>query len=301
MKILITAIAVMLLLIGCDKSSKLTANLDKKIEADQTEVDKPASELNDYIADTIKTQVSPGDAEKKKQGPPLPQAPVTDWDKKIIKNATMNIEVKDYNGYYTSFREKVKSLGGYVAQEEQSRSDYKIENTIVVKVPVDQFDNAVVLLSANAEKVHERKVTSQDVTTEFIDTKSRIEAKKLVRQRYSDLMNQAKNMQEILSVQSEINSIQEEIEAATGRINYLGHSAVFSTITLTCYQVLNSSAKQETEPSLGAKIGQAFKTGWSWIADLLVGLISIWPLFIAAFLLIIVYKRTKTNIPKQSV
>jgi hypothetical protein len=33
----------------------------------------------------------------------------------------------------------------------------------------------------------------------------------------------AKNMEEILSVQSEINGIQEEIESAAGRIEYLGH------------------------------------------------------------------------------
>ncbi|MGZ8509712.1 MAG: DUF4349 domain-containing protein, partial [Chitinophagaceae bacterium] len=114
------------------------------------------------------------------------------------------------------------------------------------------------------------------------------------------LLKQAKNMEEILSVQSEINGIQEEIEAAAGRIEYLGHSSTFSTIHLTYYQILNSSAKDTSEPSFGIKLSSAFKTGWSWIGDLFVGLVSIWPLFLLIFTGIIIYKRTKLQKPKQA-
>ncbi len=194
----------------------------------------------------------------------------------------------------------MRSLGGYVAQEEQTQSDYKIENTLTIKVPVDQFDNAVVLFTNNVEKINERKISSQDVTTEFVDTKSRMESKKQVRQRYMDLLKQAKNMEEILSVQSEINGIQEEIESATGRIEYLGHSSTFSTINLTYYQVLNSSAKDTDSPSFGTKLSSAFKTGWSWIGELFVGLVSIWPLFLLIFVLVIFYKKVRTVKPKQA-
>lgn len=300
MKILITALAAMLLFTGCDKNSKESAtDLKHKLVVEDERTEKPIADIADYAADTTRTP-PPGEPQKKKQ--PIASQPAAnpDWDKKIIKNATLNMEVKDYNAFSTSFREKVKGLGGYVAQEEQNQSDYKIENTLVIKVPVDQFDNAVILLTANAEKVNERKITSQDVTTEFVDTKSRIEAKKQVRQRYMELLNQAKNMEDILSVQSEINGVQEQIESATGRINYLGQAAAYSTISLTYYQVLNATASKDETPKLGAKIGNAFKTGLSWVTDLFVGLVSIWPLFIVVFGLIILYKRTKTVKPKET-
>ena len=303
MKIIITAMAAMLLFIACENKSKirelstLTKNAEEKPVADG---EYKLEDNKDFIADTIGNQFSPGEPEKKKQ--PSPSQPVLnpDWDKKIIKTAKLNLQVKDYNIYYSAFREKVRSLGGYVAQEEQTQSDYKIENTLTIKIPVDQFDNAVVLLTNNVEKINERKISSQDVTTEFVDTKSRIESKKQVRQRYMDLLKQAKNMEEILSVQSEINGIQEEIESAAGRIEYLGHSSTFSTINLTYYQVLNSSAKDTDSPSFGTKLSSAFKTGWSWIGELFVGLVSIWPLFLLIFVLIIFYKRVRTTKPKQA-
>ena len=302
MKILITALAAMLLLIAChDKSEKLSVNdLKRSIqEKPIADGEYKQEEDKDFISDSTTQQFSPGEPENKKQ--PSQPVPNPDWDKKIIKTANLNLQVKDYNVYYSAFREKVRSLGGYVAQEEQTQSDYKVENTLTIKVPIDQFDNAVVLLTNNVEKINERKISSQDVTTEFVDTKSRIESKKQVRLRYMDLLKQAKNMEEILSVQSEINGIQEEIESATGRIEYLGHSSTFSTINLTYYQVLNSSAKDTDSPSFGTKLSSAFKTGWSWIGELFVGLVSIWPLFLLIFVLVIFYRRLRTVKPKQAV
>ncbi|HEY6062761.1 MAG TPA: DUF4349 domain-containing protein [Chitinophagaceae bacterium] len=311
MKIIITAMAALMLFISCEKNKSKMSDLNRDASAlkdirEKITDNKKSNEVEqsgtvDFITDTTRTPPPPpGEPQDKKQPVQSLPVPNPDWDKKIIKNASLNLEVKDYKSFYASFREKVRSLGGYVAQEEQTQSDYKIENTLVIKVPVDQFDNALALLTSNVEKINERKISSQDVTAEFVDTKSRMEAKKQVRQRYMDLLKQAKNMDEILSVQSEINAIQEEIESAAGRIEYLGHSSSFSTINLTYYQVLNSSAKDNSKPSFGTKIIDAFKTGSGWIADLFIGLVSIWPLFLLAFVLIIVYKKIKPAKPRQA-
>jgi len=56
------------------------------------------------------------------------------------------------------------------------------------------------------------------------DTRSRLETKKEVRERYLDLLKQARNMKDILAVQNEINDIQEQMEGAAGRT---GHSLAF--------------------------------------------------------------------------
>ena len=251
-----------------------------------------------FRADSIGKQQLPGD--KQKQPAPQPSLPRVDWDKKIIKTASLRLEVKDYNSFASSLREKIKEFGGYIAQEEQIQSQYKIENSLSIKVPVDQFEDAVAQISSKAEAVNEKKIISQDVTGEFVDTRSRIEAKKQVRLRYMDLLKQAKNMEEILNVQSQIDGIQEQIESAAGRIEYLGHSSVFSTINLTYYQILNASAIDNEKPSFGAELNSAFRNGWSWMGDLFVGLVSIWPLLLLIFSAVVIYKRTKHQKPKQA-
>lgn len=246
---------------------------------------------NAYLADSIASPQKPGQKNKQVPDDKEPAATHADWDKKIIKNATLQLEVKEGNNFYALLREKVKNLGGYIAQEEQTETAYKMENTLVIKVPVDQFDNALVQLSEKAEKVHERKISSQDVTTEFVDTRSRMESKKQVRLRYLDLLKQARNMEEILQVQSEINGIQEEIESAAGRVEYLGHAAAYSTINLTYFQVLNASAADNSTPSYGKRILLSFKEGGAWLSELFIGLVTIWPLLLAVAGGIVFYKR----------
>lgn len=166
---------------------------------------------------------------------------------------------------------------------------------VVIKVPVDQFDNLVTALTTGEQELLEKKITTEDVTTQVVDTKSRMEAKKQVRLRYLDLLKQAKNMDEILNVQNEINGIQEDIEAATGRIEYLTHSAVYSTINLTFFQILDESAKSTDEPSFGTKLWQSFKNGWSWVGDVFIGIISIWPLFVIGFTCWLAYKKWRSS------
>ena len=258
--------------------------------------EEPEQISDNYQSDTIQ---SPGQTQKSPASSKNNPASKIDWDKKIIKNASLNLEVKEFKVFNTAVREKTKQFGGYIAMEEQSQSEYKVESIMTIKVPVDQFDNAVTQFTNDAKKFIEKKITSEDVTAEVVDTKSRMEAKKQVRLRYLDLLKQAKNMEEILNVQQEINGIQEQIESAAGRIEYLSNSAVYSTIHLTYFQVLDPSAKDNDQPSFGTKFYQSFRNGLSWMGEVFIGLTSIWPLFLFGFICWIAYKRNhRTKITK---
>ena len=293
MKIFITALAAVLLFAckGKQESSKQAMTFaDVKSEEEKQSAPLTDSTTSGFFQ--IGQNKTDGNDKNQQQQPSQVQ-PKIDWDKRIIKTANLNLEVKKYNDFYRSIREKVAQLGGYVAQEQQSQTDYKLENTLVVKVPVDQFDNALSQVTTGVEKINEKRITSEDVTGEVIDTKSRIEAKRQIRLKYLDLLKQAKNMEEILNVQSEINGVQEEIESATGRVNYLTHAADYSTINLTFYEVLNASAVNNDKPSFATRISDAFSSGWSWVGELFVGLISIWPLLLLVLGVILFWKKSR--------
>jgi hypothetical protein len=268
-----SAIAVLLLLcISCNQNNKTP---QQGSVGNISETEKIDADTGFQSVDSI---AAPQTGEQKKQEPSIPQKPI-DWDKKIVKTATLDAEVKDYKTFSKTLSEKIKKYGGYISSEEQTQSDYKIENDVVIKVPVAEFENAINDLLSDVLKVNEKKITSDDVTTELIDGKSRLEAKKQVRLRYLDLLKQAKNMEEILTVQKEINSIQEEMETVAGRINYLGNSSAMSTIQLNFSQILDPSAVQPKTEDAGfsTQVKYAFLNGWHWIKDIFIGLLSIWP------------------------
>ncbi len=297
MKFIITAVAAVMLF-ACNQNKNSNESIPELGRTEDVTLSAKAKIDNKqfvgFYADStppIQSQVQ----EKKESKPqePIQTQPKVDWDKKIIKTATLNLEIINYNSFYKSIRERVTQLGGYVSQEQQTETEYKIENSLTIKIPVDQFDNALFQLTTGVEKINDKRITSEDVTGEVVDTKSRIEAKRQIRFRYLDLLKQAKNMEEILNVQSEINGIQEEIESASGRVNYLIHSSAYSTINLTFYEVLNATAKNNDKPSFASRMSTAFGTGWSWVGELFVGLISIWPLLFLIAGVVFFFRKNK--------
>jgi hypothetical protein len=234
---------------------------------------------------------------------PSPSQPAAnpDWDRKIVKTADLSIEVKNFPVFTDRLHRIVHENAGYIAQEAQTQTSAQIANTVSIKVPVNRFDDLVRQLPADSDRLTDKKVTSEDVSMEYVDTRSRLETKKDVRERYLDLLKQAHNMKDILAIQQEIDGIQEEMDAASGRINYLGHAAAFSTVNLKFYQVLDATVVENPQPSFPHKIKLSFLEGWEYLSTLALGLLSVWPLWLAAALGIAAWRRHQNRMNKKPV
>jgi hypothetical protein len=292
------------LCLGCTNTNHKSRNLDEAVvkneesvssgvvAADSTAVatDKAPMAADYEFQQTRPREQPPGQKNKIPAPPPAANA---NWDKKIIKTADINVEVKSFRTFADRLRRNVKRSGGYIAQEQQTQYLSKVENTVTIKVPVDQFEDLMQGLTSDSDRLEEKKISSEDVTAEMVDTRSRLETKKEVRERYLELLRQAKNMKDILAVQEVINDIQEDMDAAAGRIAYLGHSAAFSTINLKFYQVLDATAMND--PTFWHKLKDSVDEGWNWTKSLLLGLASIWPLFLLGGLGWMVARRWQYN------
>lgn len=278
------------LLMSCGQSKEFNKNEDKLLVQD----------VGIALADSVALPNQNDKIEEtKNKEPNKPKAPENiDWDKKIIKTADIALQVKDYTSFNNNIHSKVKSYGAYIASEEQAQTDGGVQNSISIKVPVEQFENLLNSFSNEAVTIVEKKISTQDVTGEVVDTKSRLEAKKQVRNRYIDLLKQAKNMKEILEVQQEINGIQEDIESGAGRVNFLTHNAAYSTINLRYFQYSSGSNTIDNKPSFFAKFKESFEHGIIVIGNLLLFFTSIWPLLILGTIVWLIYKKIATKSTK---
>jgi hypothetical protein len=246
------------------------------------------------IPQTADTTVLPAGRTSAPQDRTQVSTPNTDWDKKIIKTGTLAIETDNYQQYNNQIHQLVKTWEAYIAGEQENSSDYKIENVLTIKIPVQYFDEAVLQLSSSAPgKLLTKQVTAQDVTAEYSDTRARMETKKRIRLRYLDMLQKAKNMEEVLQVEREINALQEQIEGGEGRIKYLGHSAAYSTIHLTFFQVLNVKAADAEKPSFGTRMLAAMTDGLWWFGELIILLFTLWPVWIGLGSIILVVRQIK--------
>lgn len=297
------------------KITALAAGIVLSLTACENEIISSPGELavNDIVLPEQNADMNPGkdeelnkelksnqkNPENEKLFNPQGAVNIQDWDKKIIKTANLNLEINDFKTFGELVHDQVKKAGGYIAQEQQKETEYSIENNIIIKVPVNQFDNVMNVLSTAAVKTIGKSISAEDVTMQTVDVRSRLEAKKQVRARYTELLKQAKNMEDVLNVQSEINQIQEEIEATSGKLNYLKQSASFSTIHINYHQVLNPGII-DNDPAYNTRIWSSFKNGWIWIGEVFIGIISIWPLWLFGLTGWLMVRKTFSKKLKQA-
>lgn len=293
-------IVLLLFFSACNHKERSASITDQNVKMEQVGTDNKSEEKNkaDYTVDTAAKPEPINNGTSKKTATNI------DWDKKIIKTAHITMELKDYSNYNKNIHNSIKRFGAYIAGEEQTQSSSTIENTITIKVPVEQFEDLMNSFSGDGIKILEKKITTEDVTAEVVDTKGRVEAKKEVRQQYLALLKQARSMKDILEVQNEINTITEELESASGRVKYLTHQAAYSTVNLKYFQYLNADNKPDEEPGFFTKIKDAFVSGATGIGSFIIGLIGVWPLLILIVAVIMGFRKwnnnktSKTKIPE---
>ncbi len=279
----ITAIAVALML--------LAACTNQAPQYDQLSKTTAQAEIPTADSASIPITAEPASKPPAAKGSTGAPAVQEDWDKKIIKTAQLNLEVKEFDNFTKQVKALFKNYGAYVAAEQQVNGTDRISNTLTVKVPVHLFDDAVTALCGLPVTIIDKQVSTQDVSAEMVDTKARIEAKKHLREKYLDFLKQSKNMEEALRVQEEINDLQELIEGAAGRVNYLGHATAFSTIALSYYQLLQPGTPTTNPEGFGAKMQQAMGYGWDIIKGIVLAGVTVWPLIVLALVGWVWYKR----------
>jgi len=84
----------------------------------------------------------------------------------------------------------------------------------------------------NLGKVEKETKTGADITDQFRDNVTRLNSMKTVRDRYLALLEQAKTVSEVLSVERELERINMGIEMLEGRIKYAESSVAYSSVTV---------------------------------------------------------------------
>lgn len=211
-------------------------------------------------------------------------------ERKIIKEGEISFETANAKATKLLILNAVSDYKGYISNDKSFDYKDKIEYKITIRIPSDNFDLLLNKISESAEKLDNKTINALDVTEEFIDIEARLKTKKELENRYTELLKQAKKVEELLSIEREIGSLRTEIESIEGRLKYMKDKISFSTLTVTFYEKTSSAF------GFKSKFGLAIKNGWSNLLWFLIGLTNLWPFFLiglTVFLIIIQYNKIK--------
>jgi len=134
--------------------------------------------------------------------------------------------------------EQIKSIaagfGGFVDEMDiYEVSDTSKSGTITIRVPADKFDEAAQKIKALAIKVERESIGAHDITEGYADLEARLKNLQAEEAQYQQILKQAKNTDEILSVTEYLASVRGDIESLAAQIKYLAGQVAMSSITVT--------------------------------------------------------------------
>jgi hypothetical protein len=196
--------------------------------------------------------------------------------RKIIYKATLSLVVEDFGKCEQAITEMVAAAGGYVSQFREDRTLGDLRGgQWVLRVPVEQFEK-VLDGAARLGVTQRREVQSEDVSEEYVDLSARLKSKQGIETRLLELVQQKTDeVKDILTVETELGRVREEIERVEGRLRYLADRVAMTTITIDAHEQRNY-VPPET-PTLSGKIAQTFQAS----------LDTLWQAAEAAILLIV--------------
>lgn len=217
----------------------------------------------------------------------------------LIRSGNVSFDTEDMAKTVSRLRFLNRHFNNTVFSENQYENPYSRTASFSVGINPKKFDVFMDSLDQVAVIYTNKTISGEDVTDEVIDVRSRIKTKKAVLERYMELLNNARGIDEILRLEREVGAIQEEIESTEARYNSLMHRVNLSKLEISIYQEL----KPMEEDTFKEDASDAVKGGTEGIKTVIVGALYIWPFWIISLIaivwLLIKRKQWKANRAKK--
>lgn len=286
-----------LLLSACSgRSSDQSSSGNDQLSTDDAvteETEKMPGEASDSVSDNADSaDTAPGDTARK-----------------IIRNATLDLEAENADSSYAVIVKQGDSLGGY-------ENNYNIEHhdgySVIhaeYKIPSEKLAPFLEAISKECRIVNSR-LDSADITDDYYDTETRLKTTKNSLDRYYALLEKADTVEEIIQLQQTIDGITAEIEAYEGKLKVWNHMTNMSTVSMIIRQE-NDPIKLRKDVDWNAlsigDVGYLIKNGFQTILNvivlilewLLILVVSTLPLWLPVISGIFIYRRYRKAHPKN--
>ncbi|MGW2963018.1 DUF4349 domain-containing protein [Streptomyces sp. NPDC001220] len=188
---------------------------------------------------------------------------------RIIRTASLTVQVKDVPKALDEARTTAENAGGYVGDETTTRGAQGHERTrVVLRVPTEKYDEVLSGLQG-AGKLLDRTAKAQDVTDQVVDVDSRVKSQRASVARVRELMDRATKLSDVVTLEGELSNREADLEALLAQQASLKDRTSLATITLSLTQTpVTKAAKDDTPGFVDALAGgwHVFVTMLRWIA-----------------------------------
>lgn len=170
-------------------------------------------------------------------------------ERKLVHTASLSLIVNDLNAAEKAALKEVENLGGYVAVSDRSDMTLNMD----IKVPALRFDEAVTGVEGMGKLVN-KNINVTDVTDRYYDLDSRIRTKKILKERLESYLKSSANMEDLIAVEKELNSVIGDLESMQGQFKRLSSQIDMCSISIRFSLPTGKSERGAKWPSVTGKM-----------------------------------------------
>lgn len=229
-------------------------------------------------------------------------------NRKLIRNASLDIQTKEFEKTISEITTYTSKIGGYVEKSTENGYSYDYygsrNSSLTVRIPAEKFDDFINQISELA-KITSKNITVDDITSNYIDTESRIKALKAEQSALMSILEKASSVSETLEIYDKLSDVNYRLENYEAQLKSYDQQVSYSTITISIDEVERvtpttdegffSEIKNKLKDNLYS-IGSGFKSFAIWFISS-IPYILIWAAVITV--VIIILKKIKKKIKSK--
>lgn len=183
-------------------------------------------------------------------------------NRKLIQTVRMTVETEDMDTLLSQLSIQINSLSGYVERQNiQNGSAYTAKRTrsaeLTIRIPAENLTAFVDQVSGISNVVTSNKSVT-DVTLDYVSTESRMNALKTEETRLLELLEMAKNMDDLLAIESRLTDVRAEIEQVGSTLRIYDNQVDYATVNLTISEVKEYTVPEPEPETLWERISTGF-------------------------------------------
>ncbi len=211
-------------------------------------------------------------------------------NKKIIKDGNMSIKVKNIELAKKRMDVIVKTFNAYYENESFINNDEQLSYDLKIRVPSKQFESFLLESEKGDGEIIQKNINARDVTEDYVDGETRLNSKRVFRNRYNELLNKAGKVDDILAIEENIRALQEEIESQEGHLKFLDDQVMYSTLEINLFTEKEITKTPQVEESFFQRFKSSVSNGWNLFVNAILWCITQWT-WIVLFLVFVVWVR----------
>lgn len=213
---------------------------------------------------------------------------------KIIYSADATVETTEFDKTLEAVKSVVEELGGWIESSSVNGAQYSNISrgaktnrsaNYTIRVPNGEFDGLMSRLPSLGNVPYSH-IYTENVTSQYYDTKTRLTTYQAQEQRLLDLLDMAENVSDVIEIENELAEVRYRIESLQTTLRGWDRRVSWSTLYLNINEVSEYTPAEKR--SYGSRLMDSLENGIDDLGEFLLELVEALPVLILLLILLII-------------